>query len=278
MVKLAEGIKNENWDCLIVLDACRYDIFEKVYRDYLDGELSEGISSCISTPGWLDGHFREGDYRDVVYVSGNPHINSRKTGEGFNVRKCFHKVVDVWNFGWDDRLGTVHPREINNAFIKEFRLFPNKRYVLHYLQPHAPFLSLKESQTVGITILQKMMKTPFGEMLRSLLGTNRLWAIEEKLSRLKLGISRLDPYTATLLAVGEEGFRKAYEDNLRIVLEHVRMLLETIEASFVVVGDHGELLGENGRFGHIFEKEFLPLLTTVPWCRVRGPKAALSNI
>jgi len=150
--------------------------------------------------------------------------------------------------------------------------------VLHYLQPHAPFLSLKESQTVGITILQNMMKTPFGEMLRSLIGTNRLWAIEGKLSQLKLGISKLDPYTAALRAVGEEGFRKAYEDNLRIVLEHVRMLLEEVEGKFVVVGDHGELLGEEGRFGHIYEREFLAPLTTVPWFRVRGTKAALSNI
>jgi hypothetical protein len=278
MVKLAEGIKNEDWDCLIVLDACRYDVFEKVYRDYLDGELSQGMSSCISTPGWLDGHFREGDYRDVVYISGNPHINSRKTGEGFNVRKCFHKVVDVWSFGWDNRLGTVHPREINDAFMKEFKRFPNKRYVLHYLQPHAPFLSLKASQTAGITILQTMMKMLVLENLRSLIGTNRLWAIEEKLSRLKLGISRLDPYTAALRAVGEEGFRKAYEDNLRIVLEHVRMLLEEVERNFVVVGDHGELLGEHGRFGHIYEKEFLPPLTTVPWFRITGAKAALSDI
>ena len=277
MIKLAERIKNENWDYLIVLDACRYDTFEKVYRDYLDGELSKGISSCISTPGWLEGHFRDGDYRDVVYISGNPHINSRKTGEGFNVRKCFHKVVDVWNFGWDNKLGTVHPREINNAFMKEFKRFPNRRYVLHYLQPHAPFLSLRESQTVGITILQYIWKTPFGEMLRSLFGTDRLWAFVLKLLQL-LGIGKLDPYTAALRAVGEDGFRKAYEDNLRIVLEHVRMLLEEVEGNFVVVGDHGELLGEEGRFGHIYEREFLAPLITVPWFRVRGVKAELSNI
>ena len=277
MIKLAERIKNENWDCLIVLDACRYDTFEKVYRDYLDGELSKGISSCISTPGWLEGHFRDGDYRDVVYISGNPHINSRKVGEGFNVRKCFHKVVDVWNFGWDNKLGTVHPREINKAFMKEFRLFPNKRYVLHYLQPHAPFLSLKESQTVGITILQYIWKTPFGEMLRSLFGTDRLWAFVLKLAQL-LGIGKLHPYTAALRAVGEEGFRKAYEDNLKIVLEHVRMLLERVEGEFVVVSDHGELLGEEGRFGHIKERERLAPLITVPWFRVRGAKSAPSNI
>jgi len=238
VIKLAERIKNENWDCLIVLDACRYDTFEKVYRDYLDGELSKGISSCISTPGWLEGHFRDGDY---------------------------------------SKLGTVHPREINKAFMKEFKRFPNKRYVLHYLQPHAPFLSLKESQTVGITILQYIWKTPFGEMLRSLFGTDRLWAFVLKLAQL-LGISKLDPYTAALRAVGEEGFRKAYEDNLKIVLEYVRMLLERVEGEFVVVSDHGELLGEEGRFGHIKERERLAPLITVPWFRVRGVKSALSNI
>ena len=29
-----QNLFNEDWDTLIILDACRYDFFEKVYRDY----------------------------------------------------------------------------------------------------------------------------------------------------------------------------------------------------------------------------------------------------
>ncbi len=32
-----QDIIEEDWDNLIILDACRYDFFERVYKDYLAG-------------------------------------------------------------------------------------------------------------------------------------------------------------------------------------------------------------------------------------------------
>jgi len=62
---------------------------------------------------------------------------------GFDAKKHFYKVVDVWDFGWDERIGTVSPREINRAALKYYLKYPGKRFIIHYLQPHAPYLSAR---------------------------------------------------------------------------------------------------------------------------------------
>ena len=36
-------IVKEKWDYLIILDACRYDYFQDVYKKYLQGELFKKI-------------------------------------------------------------------------------------------------------------------------------------------------------------------------------------------------------------------------------------------
>ena len=43
-----EQIEEENWDNLIVFDACRYNYFEKIYPDYLEGNLSKVHNRGIS--------------------------------------------------------------------------------------------------------------------------------------------------------------------------------------------------------------------------------------
>jgi len=40
------------WDYCLVLDACRYDVFEDVYDEYLDGNLEKRRSVGSSTPEW----------------------------------------------------------------------------------------------------------------------------------------------------------------------------------------------------------------------------------
>jgi len=45
-------VKEREW-VIIILDACRYDFFEKVYRDYLKGKLLKVRSANSTTPLWL---------------------------------------------------------------------------------------------------------------------------------------------------------------------------------------------------------------------------------
>jgi len=62
-------IFDENWDNLIILDACRYDSFSK-YNEY-DGELQYRISRGSSTKEFLRGNFQGPNHYDTVYCSGN---------------------------------------------------------------------------------------------------------------------------------------------------------------------------------------------------------------
>ena len=135
----------EKWDILIVLDACRYDLFERNYREFLDGTLEKHISVGIDTPTWLKSNFNE-YYKNIIYISGNPYVNSKQvdfSNVGFNASTHFFKIIDVWDFGFDKFLNTVHPSEINKAFLKYYKLFQNKRFIIHYIQPHYPYISVE---------------------------------------------------------------------------------------------------------------------------------------
>ena len=71
-------IYNTDWDVLIILDACRYDIFHEVYKETLGnlGSLKKVISPATHTMQWLNETFNEKKFDDVIYIAGNPFINS----------------------------------------------------------------------------------------------------------------------------------------------------------------------------------------------------------
>ena len=65
-----EGVKvvEEDWDYLVVLDACRYDFFEDYYRksDWLqEGNLEKKISRGSMSIEWLNRNFTD-YYGDIV--------------------------------------------------------------------------------------------------------------------------------------------------------------------------------------------------------------------
>lgn len=37
-------VMREEWDYLIILDACRYDYFAAIWENYFDGELEKRVS------------------------------------------------------------------------------------------------------------------------------------------------------------------------------------------------------------------------------------------
>lgn len=65
-----------------------------------------------------------------------------------------------------------------------------------------------------------------------------------------------------------EELRKAYTINLKLGLEFVQKIVQRSPAQRIVVtADHGELLGEDGKFGHNGHQNH-PILRTVPWFEV----------
>jgi len=121
-------IDSLDWDILVILDACRFDTFEILYREYLDGSLDKCWSLGSETPEWFRKTFDK--FYNVVYFSANPYITSKETDK-------FYMVMDVWRFAWNDTYGTVLPSKMNEVVMSvSFRL----PIIVHYIQPHFPYI------------------------------------------------------------------------------------------------------------------------------------------
>jgi len=272
-----------DWKYLIILDACRYDYFEKVFRNYpfiRAGKLEKVYSCGSRTPEWFRCTFKDKVYDGIIYVSANPHINSKGIHfRGFSLRDLrFHKVIDVWDWGWSEELGTVHPKEVNKAAIIASKLYPHKRFIIHYIQPHYPYLSLV-AKGIGVK-LKKGGKT---DLRRPLLPRIKRF-IRRRLVELfgdktgpKLAIKLVGPPSSPRIRlvarrIGIEGLKRAYEHNLRVVLSYVSRLVEKLRGGKIVItSDHGELLGERGMYGHPPWMR-VPELIEVPWLELECPK------
>ncbi|MFB6294786.1 MAG: hypothetical protein ABEI97_03435 [Candidatus Nanohaloarchaea archaeon] len=130
-------IVEEDWDNLIVLDACRYDTFAEM--NTVDGELQKVRSQATSTPQWLQRNFT-GQHDDIVYAAGNPFVAGLAQDGTFDLEKHVHHVEHVWDEDWDSETGTTPPEAVNAAARELQDRFPDKRLILHYMQPHEPFI------------------------------------------------------------------------------------------------------------------------------------------
>jgi hypothetical protein len=274
----------EDWDYLIILDACRFDFFERAWERLQaggagrGGRLSRKTSAGSATVEWRDNSFTD-RYEDVVYVSSNPYINSLMPVKGFLGNDHFAKVYDVWKTDWDEDIGTVRPEAVTRTALVALRDNPDRRLIVHYLQPHAPYLSLGRQASgfpmpdlsgdrvlTGVDgakesgIRAKLLRLLTGLCYKSkLLGENPSWRLRQLL--------RMDPASpmdAARRKHGREGLMKAYEENLHVVLDQVVKLIDYMAGTIVVTSDHGELLGEKGRYSH-FGGSTDPYLIDIPW-------------
>ncbi len=221
-----------DWDVLVVLDACRADLFEAVVDggDY-DG-LSAGetrISPASSTDEWLRKVFVPADDRELAsmgYVSGNPYTAKVLDADRFAA------LDEVWRYAWDDDLGTLRPRHVTNRAVELGREHDPERLVVHYMQPHFPPLS-----EGGGVALSEFGDEPMG-----------IW------DELRFGWR------------SRESAWESYRSNLEAVLEEVEVLLSNVEADRVVVAaDHGNAFGEHHIYGHP-SGVAVPCLREIPWC------------
>lgn len=262
-------IEKRDWDCLIILDACRYDFFADNYEGLLKGELKKARSpvNCkdgVATSEWCKAVFTE-EYENVVYVSTTPHVNSFSEVNGFKASDHFWKVMDVWNSGWNDEKGTVMPEKVNEAVLKARNQYPDKKIIAHYMQPHFPYLSLenpfnpKDKEPSSHDNLKRKMRNFLGSRVRRVLGGG----MTRRLIR-ALKLPPINPMDETLRKVGHQGLIEAYTNNLEIVLEALGEVTGELSGKTVISADHGEYLGEEGFYGHSYLPEH-PVLNEVPW-------------
>ena len=244
-------VMNEAWDYLIILDACRYDYFE--VTNQLRGRLEKRVSLGSNTSEWLKKNFT-GYYDDVIYISANPHCSDHEIA-GFIGTEHFFKVENVWNYGWSEKLDTVPPHEVTNAALCLKDMYPDKRMIIHYIQPHGPWIG-----KTRITVDEMGFDS-------SLAMFNDRWVVDTMAWNL-VKAGKLD---VALL-------KQATLDNLTLALTEVERLVNELTGKVVVSADHGEAFGEKGIYEHtagIYTKE----LVEVPWLVIdKGPKQVVSNI
>ncbi|MGC9553757.1 MAG: hypothetical protein ACP5EK_00405 [Thermoplasmatota archaeon] len=258
-------ILKQDWDILVILDACRYDIFKEEYKEILGGRLKKAITPATFTVEWLNKIFNGVYLDDTVYISGTVFNNSQgicpiHKGYRFDGRKHFKKVIDVWDWGWDYELGTVHPKEMNKAALVANDLHRNKRLIIHYMQPHSPYLcyggSKRERGDKRMVIktdnplrywLKEPWKSPLFTPIRKVLKTDKQrWTLGGLLGALPDGSTGDIFYR-----YGRIGLIRGYRENLKLVLEYLKKLIEiSPNKNYLITADHGERLLEEGNFGH----------------------------
>ena len=219
----------EDWDTLAIADACPCDTF--TVHHTLPGQLETRISRGSSTPEWLEANFT-GDHRDTVYVTANPQYERHR--DEFDVRFC--EVENVWSAeGWDPEYKTVRPETVTEAALDAADRYPNKRLLVHYIQPHYPFIG------------------PTGQ--RHFEGDS---------------LSFWSNVMDGSVSVPDHVLRKAHDENFEVMLPALERLLDHREGRTVVTADHGQMLGQRSfpipirEYGHPRET-YTDELVRVPW-------------
>jgi len=276
------NIINEHWDYLIILDACRYDYFDRLYRKYFKGRLTKRISIGSCTNEWRDKSFPD-YYDDIVYISANPQISVDLPVYGYVAGEHFYKVHEIWKTDWDSETGTVLPETLTNAAIDIIKKTPDKRFVIHYLQPHAPYLmpeiephgydtgdihapkTLAGADKYGKSSALK--KWLLKKLLKLFKNTNILTNYPEWILRQLLLMPPGCAMDAARRRYGRKMLPKAYEATLDRTLAQVAQLLKHLTGRIIITADHGELLGENHRYAHPYGS-LDPTLIEVPWLAI----------
>lgn len=234
-----EGINENNiapiyekeWDNLIILDAARHD----TYQETINSESDSRITVESHSRGFIRETFSQGDWSDTVVITANPFYNEdefeRLTGE--QPSEKFETIFQVWATDWNEEHGTVIPEKMVEKVRTAEKLFPEKRKIIHFMQPHYPFINADINDT---SFEDAILEEHYED----------IWEKAEK--------GKADP----------EEVKKAYLDNHRIMREHIESIQDILNGRTVVTADHGNLLGEKTFWGHPGGSDLKPL-RKVPW-------------
>lgn len=234
--KQKEILLDDKWRTLIVLDACRYDIFEQ--ENKLEGELLKLKSPAINTYRWMKE--TEDLMEDTIVITAHPWYHHIQTA------KEMHPV-------WKDEknvneMGVVEP-DIPLDKAIEIRGEREDKLLVHIVQPHLPFIGEK-CRDFMMRIVEKCGNFNKGDAFSR--------ELNDELENENLSA---------------EFLRECYIENLRIPLEEIEKRKDEL-GNFRITADHGEHIGEKitrkgvecYRYGHNLDH---PAVREVPYF-IRG--------
>jgi hypothetical protein len=257
---IGTNVFSRDWDVLVLLDTCRVDALEAVSSEY---DFLENVGSIWSvggrSPEWIAKTFTdryEEEIHDTAYLSANVfpekilkdrHQASVDRSDVNLAYSLLDRIptVDVSSLGRFEYLyeyepvgvdgplghedGGTPPRYVTDRGIAVSRERDFDRMILHYLQPHPPYVANAIDED------------------RELKQHERDW-------------------WSYLGETGDyETIWETYLDELRYVLDDVALLLENVDAETVAISaDHGEAFGEYWEYGH-HTGSVNPYVRKVPW-------------
>ena len=120
---------DEDWDVLIICDALRADEVDAL-------ELHDADEQRVKTAGlwslpWLKQCIEGLDRTDTVYVGANAYI------EYIDTSRLYARYI-TFTPGTDD-VDRVHPEKVCQLAQEAAEAHPDKRLIVHFMQPHVPF-------------------------------------------------------------------------------------------------------------------------------------------
>lgn len=238
-----------DWDNLIILDTARYDEFARL--NWLDGTLDSWQSLGTQTPQFVSCNFAGETMHDLVVIACTANYQIVQDQEGFephypetvdprNESSLQQRYFDAGRKGWN------MPDPITERARWAANEFSDKRLLIHYFQPHAPY--------IGETGQKYFDELP-----------GNLADYDSK--------ARQTSRDSDATIKNDDILRQAYRENLEIGLSAVEELLHDLTGKTVVTADHGELLGERvfpfplKYYGHP-PRFYTPELTKVPWFEI----------
>lgn len=232
----------EPWDNLLILDAAR--------PEYLD-ETTERECGSVAMPSSSSGDFMEAvwngrTFHDTVYVTTNPHAGTT-LDDG-----VFHAVYSLLETDWDSETETVPPERVVKRAADIHEQHPDKRLIVHFMQPHYPFLGETGSE-IDTSIAQSL-----GESSKPNPWNEAMWG-----------------------DIDTDALVEAYRENHEIAMHAAEKLVEQLAGRTVITADHANLIGERGtpipvrQYGHPINFQH-PKVTRVPWIKIDGERRTVT--
>jgi hypothetical protein len=150
------------------------------------------------------------------------------------------------------------PEDVAQLALETFQEYPNKRYIVHFMQPNNPYVGPKAREyrrrlLKDQNVLCTEMDTP---------GSEDISEPKDTIQHLRRALRR--GY------ISKEVMMDVYKENLQIVTEHAEYVIEELGGKSAVTADHGDMFGE--RLPPMFVKEYshwegvyVKHLREVPW-------------
>jgi len=251
-------IMKQDWDNLIILDACRYDKFCKISN--FDGTLSKVVSQGSHSSEFISNTFTGEEFHDTIYISANPYASKQL------IQGVFYKTVRSYDTknSWSKNVMKHHPDNVCELAKENYK--ENKRIIVHFMQPHTPYFGSYADQK-----------------RKELLSENIVTKRDHNLDQKCIGIKdeNIQYYTDILDVarktdcVSNEELNKCYEENLKYVLQYVHELINHFDGKTVITSDHGEMLGNPSsmvstrKYRHP-KNYWTPEVRVVPWLEIES--------